>query len=213
MITLYQAEWCPYSSAVREVLTELGVDFVARQVEPWPEDRAALRSATGKDQIPTLVTDDGTAHIGTRRVFEYLETLAPGKHAAEHRQRYDEHKPARDDDATRKLLAHFHAEEPGEPVQATPDDAEVVHRPESRRYDLRLDGRAIGHATYDRRGDTMVVLHTEVDRACEGRGFGSKLVEELLVDAGRQNLQVVPLCSFVRAYIRRHPEHESLLVP
>jgi predicted GNAT family acetyltransferase len=59
----------------------------------------------------------------------------------------------------------------------------------------------------------MVVLHTEVDRACEGRGFGSKLVEELLVDAGRQNLQVVPLCSFVRAYIRRHPEHESLLVP
>ena len=39
MIILYQAEWCPYSSKVRERLTELGVDFVARQVEPWPEQR------------------------------------------------------------------------------------------------------------------------------------------------------------------------------
>ena len=29
MLTLYQAEWCPFSSAVREVLTELGIDFVA----------------------------------------------------------------------------------------------------------------------------------------------------------------------------------------
>ncbi|TML86014.1 MAG: hypothetical protein E6G09_04745 [Actinobacteria bacterium] len=32
MVTLYQTEWCPLSAAVREVLTEVGVDFVARQV-------------------------------------------------------------------------------------------------------------------------------------------------------------------------------------
>ena len=42
-VTLYQAEWCPFSSAVREVLTELGLDFVARQVEPWPKERNELR--------------------------------------------------------------------------------------------------------------------------------------------------------------------------
>jgi len=33
-LTLYQSEWCPFSSAVREVLTELGIDAVMRQVEP-----------------------------------------------------------------------------------------------------------------------------------------------------------------------------------
>jgi glutaredoxin len=32
VLTLYQAEWCPYSSAVRQRLTELGIDFVAKQV-------------------------------------------------------------------------------------------------------------------------------------------------------------------------------------
>src|ERR671929_2161919 len=47
MLTLYQAEWCPFSSAVREVLTELGLDFVARQVEPWPEERSALKEVAG----------------------------------------------------------------------------------------------------------------------------------------------------------------------
>ena len=54
MLTLYQAEWCPFSSAVREILTELGLDFVARQVEAWPEERAGLRAVSGSDEIPTL---------------------------------------------------------------------------------------------------------------------------------------------------------------
>jgi hypothetical protein len=42
--TLHQAEWCPFSSAVREVLTELGVDsspatcpFIAHYIERHPE--------------------------------------------------------------------------------------------------------------------------------------------------------------------------------
>ena len=48
MITLWQAEWCPYSSAVRERLTELGIDFIARQVEPSEEHRTQV------DEIPTL---------------------------------------------------------------------------------------------------------------------------------------------------------------
>ena len=52
--TLYQAEWCPFSSAVREVLTELGVDYSIRQVEPLPEQRETLRSLAGTDSIPVL---------------------------------------------------------------------------------------------------------------------------------------------------------------
>jgi glutaredoxin len=36
---LYQAEWCPHSHKVRQRLTELGLDFVARQVPADPDDR------------------------------------------------------------------------------------------------------------------------------------------------------------------------------
>jgi glutathione S-transferase len=58
VIELFQAEWCPYSHRVRQRLTELGVDFVARQVEADPEARRALKKASGQTSIPTLVDGD-----------------------------------------------------------------------------------------------------------------------------------------------------------
>ena len=74
---LYQAEWCPFSSAVREVLTELGVDFVARQVEPSPQDRRELRRLANTDQIPVLQTEDGRLFRGTREIFAHLHEREP----------------------------------------------------------------------------------------------------------------------------------------
>ena len=47
MLELYQAEWCPYSRRVRMRLTELGVDFVVRQVEARSADREAMRDRDG----------------------------------------------------------------------------------------------------------------------------------------------------------------------
>ena len=61
---VWQAEWCPHSSAVRQRLTELGVDFVARQVPAEPGDREALRAATGQDCIPAVVLNDGEVLTG-----------------------------------------------------------------------------------------------------------------------------------------------------
>ena len=81
MLTLYQAEWCPFSSAVREVLTELGIDFVARQVEPWPEQRAGLRERSGSDLTPVLETEDGRYFHGTRAIFGYLRDEEPWQYA------------------------------------------------------------------------------------------------------------------------------------
>jgi glutathione S-transferase len=103
MFSLYQAEWCPYSSAVRERLTELGIDFVARQVEPWPEERHALVDKTGKDEIPVLEAD-GKLYTGTREIFAFLDQFDPSPYAAEHRSRYREHAAARMRDATGVLL-------------------------------------------------------------------------------------------------------------
>ena len=77
MLTLYQTEWCPFSSAVREVLTELGLDFVARQVEPWPSERTELREVAGADLIPVLETEDGSFYRGTRAIFAYLRERDP----------------------------------------------------------------------------------------------------------------------------------------
>jgi glutathione S-transferase len=106
-VTLYQAEWCPFSSAVRELLTELGVDVLLRQVEPFPEQRAHLRETAGTDEIPVLQSEDGRIFRGTREIFAYLATREPGAYAAAHRDRFAEHRDARESGATERLLGHF----------------------------------------------------------------------------------------------------------
>ncbi|HZR94433.1 MAG TPA: GNAT family N-acetyltransferase [Gaiellaceae bacterium] len=206
MLTLWQAEWCPYSSAVREVLTELGLDFVAKQVEPYPEDRGELRRVAGTDTIPVLQLDDGEIVVGTRAIYRHLETVEPWQHAADHRLRFVEHADAREADAMGQLVERFRLDRAGEPVDASPENAVVVHVPERNRYEIRLGDRVIGHAAYHVRGDRIAFTHTEIDAACEGRGFGTRLVGDALEHARGRGLSIVPLCSFVAAYVRRHSE-------
>ena len=67
MLELWQTEWCPASHRVRERLTELGVDYVTRQVPVDKEQRTALLAATGSDVIPALVLEDGSARRGRGR--------------------------------------------------------------------------------------------------------------------------------------------------
>ena len=207
MLTLYQAEWCPFSSAVREVLTELGLDFVARQVEPWPEQRAALLERSGSDQIPALETEDGRFVHGTRAIFGYLQEREPWEHAEAHRGRFLDHRDARESDAPGRLVEYFLASRGDEP------DAEstVVNVPEASRYELRDGDRMIGEAAYRRRNGRLALIHTEVDEALEGRGLGSRLVRAALDDAREQGLEVVPLCPFVASYIDRHPEYQDVV--
>jgi hypothetical protein len=212
VLTLYQAEWCPFSSAVREVLTELGIDFVARQVEPWPEERKALRERSGDDEIPCLETEDGRFIHGTRKIFGYLSELEPWEHAADHRRRFVDHRDAREADAPGQLLEYFR-ESPLAETGASPDDAEVVHVPGANRYELLLDGKRVGEAAYHRRDNRISFLHTEVDPALEGHGFGSRLAAAALDDARTEGLEVVPLCPFMAAYIERHDEYEDLVAP
>jgi glutaredoxin len=106
-LTLYQAEWCPFSSAVREVLTELGLDVALRQVEPEPEQRDRMRAATGNDSIPVLVSEDGRVHRGTREIFAHLRERHRGRFAAGHRRQYARHREARESDATGELIERF----------------------------------------------------------------------------------------------------------
>jgi glutathione S-transferase len=98
MLTLYQAEWCPYSSAVRQRLTELGIDFIAKQVAPRQKDRA------GEHEIPMLTNGDGACFEGTDAIFEYLASLAPGPYERGHRAQYRGHRADRARETTAKVL-------------------------------------------------------------------------------------------------------------
>ncbi len=97
MLTLWQAEWCPYSARVRQTMTELGVDFIARQVPAARPDREAMRRETGKDGIPLLVLEDGTQIEDWQEAISWLrEHYTPRPDQSEHRHKWFEEAPERD---------------------------------------------------------------------------------------------------------------------
>jgi glutaredoxin len=89
VIELYQAEWCPHSSRVRQRFTELGVSFVARPVPAEPADREEMRRKTGTDEIPALLLEDGTAVTGgVDALIAHLDAnFSERADVAEHRAR------------------------------------------------------------------------------------------------------------------------------
>lgn len=95
MLTLYQTEWCPYSHQVRQRLTELGIDYIAKQVPAQPDDRAELRQATGADRVPILVPDHGPLLEGAEEILRYLSKRFEEAPDAElHRAKARAHVPA-----------------------------------------------------------------------------------------------------------------------
>jgi uncharacterized protein len=52
----------------------------------------------------------------------------------------------------------------------------------------------------------LTVYHTEVYPEFEGRGFAKQLLDRLVSYAKENDLKIVPLCPYVNAQFRRHPE-------
>jgi uncharacterized protein len=86
----------------------------------------------------------------------------------------------------------------------------VHHDLANRRFEMRVDDLQC-EACYDLAGQVMRLTHTGVPRRLEGRGIAAALVRAALDHARAHDLRVLPLCSYVRVYMRRHPETQDLL--
>jgi predicted GNAT family acetyltransferase len=74
------------------------------------------------------------------------------------------------------------------------------------RYVLRRDG-AEAELTYSITSPTLVIAdHTAVPDAFRGTGAGLALVTQLVADARAEGFKIMPLCPFVNAQRKKHPE-------
>ena len=83
--------------------------------------------------------------------------------------------------------------------------------PERSRWEIERDGEVVGVADYRVSGDVVVMPHVEVRPDLRGGSIGSELVQAALDDMRARGLHVRPLCPFVVAYVRRHPEYSDLV--
>jgi Predicted acetyltransferase len=95
---------------------------------------------------------------------------------------------------------------------ARDDDAfQVIDEPTRQRYEARLGDLVVGFTEYRAVRGRLILFHTEVDPAFEGRGVGRRLAVGALDDIRARGLRVTVKCPFIGAFMERHPEYQDLL--
>ena len=94
----------------------------------------------------------------------------------------------------------------------TTQDLPILNNTEAQRFEAQL-GAEQAVANYHLKDNIIIFTHTEVPEVMEGKGVAGTLIKTALDAARAEHYQVVPLCPFVAAYIRRHPEYRDLVMP
>jgi predicted GNAT family acetyltransferase len=86
----------------------------------------------------------------------------------------------------------------------------VRDNPALSRFELDADG-VTAVANYRLDGRVMTFTHTEVPPLARHGGIASHLIEGALAAVRARGLKIVPRCSFVKAYVDKHPQTHDLL--
>ena len=86
----------------------------------------------------------------------------------------------------------------------------VRDNPARNRFEMDVDGD-LAIANYRLSPGVVVITHTEVPDEVSGRGYGSTLVRGMLDQLRGRGVKVVPQCSFVAGFIRRHPDYKDMV--
>ncbi|HEX4893127.1 MAG TPA: GNAT family N-acetyltransferase [Hyphomicrobiaceae bacterium] len=85
----------------------------------------------------------------------------------------------------------------------------VVDNKERERFEMTVEG-GVAFVSYRRAPGVITLYHAEVPPELEGRGLGSQLAKATLDAIRAEGLKVVPRCSFIAAFMRRHPEYAAM---
>jgi len=86
----------------------------------------------------------------------------------------------------------------------------IRHNEAAHRFEWTEDG-LLCVLDYTLNGTVAAYTHTGVPDAVGGRGIAADLVRTGLDTARTRGWRVRPLCSYVAAYIQRHPEYQDLV--
>ncbi len=90
------------------------------------------------------------------------------------------------------------------------ENVTVSNNEKQSRFECSVEGR-LCRLDYELRPGVIVLRHTEVPRELGGRGLAGQLVQTALEHARAKNLRVVPECTYVQTFIKRHPQYNDLI--
>lgn len=89
------------------------------------------------------------------------------------------------------------------------DKLEVTHNPEENRFEIQLED-LLAKLDYMEDKDSILMMHVGVPVEFRGHGIAGVITRTALEYAKSKSLRVIPMCSYVRAYIKRNPQYVEL---
>lgn len=89
------------------------------------------------------------------------------------------------------------------------DKLEVAHNPAENRFEAWVEGQ-LAKLDYMEDKDSIVMMHVGVPVEFRGHGIAGIITKTALEYAKSRSLRVIPMCSYVRAYIKRNPQYVEL---
>lgn len=88
---------------------------------------------------------------------------------------------------------------------------QVKNNEQLSQFEIEVEGEKAFISYRQETDGTFNLRHTEVPEEFEGKGVGSRLVKQTLELIKADGNKIIPSCAFVAAYVKRHPEYESLV--
>ncbi len=85
---------------------------------------------------------------------------------------------------------------------------QVKDNPQKGRFELDVGGQIV-FARYSRQGSTLIISHVEAPPPLRGTGAADRLMTGVMEVARREGMQVMPLCGYAAAWIRRHKPDQA----
>ncbi|NDK55694.1 GNAT family N-acetyltransferase [Pontibacter fetidus] len=89
-------------------------------------------------------------------------------------------------------------------------DLSVEDNAEKHRFETTIEGYT-AFIDYKRKPGEITILHTEVPKELEGCGIAAAMTKYVLEYIEENKLQLVPLCPYMRSYLKKHPEYQHLV--
>jgi predicted GNAT family acetyltransferase len=89
-------------------------------------------------------------------------------------------------------------------------DAPVADNTAESRFEVTLGGD-VAFAEYRLKPGKLVLPHTVVPPAFEGKGVASALARHAFAYAREKGLTVVPTCPFMAGWVKKHPEAQDIV--
>jgi predicted GNAT family acetyltransferase len=90
------------------------------------------------------------------------------------------------------------------------DDIELINNEAIHNFELFVGGHR-AFIDYKTKDNKIYLIHTEVPKELQGQGVAEAIVEKAFKYIEAHKLTLIPLCTYVQIFLRKHPEWDRLL--